>query len=175
MSKAKFQIKNLKTWMGRDCPAFQVTVWVNGKRSFLYTCDGSGASDRVEALDIRGRGTASGPCHLFQTGNGDTQTCGLGRDYPTGSKGLNALIDHLRTLPPDEVPVTISSFVCGLVDTYENDKWLKRNCRTKTLFRTPEMPDGEYRQILRKFDQPTVDHLRREFGDTVEIINERFA
>jgi hypothetical protein len=42
----------------------------------------------------------------------------------------------------------VDTWVCQQVDAFEADKWLRRQLKTKTLFRLPGDKEGDYRQIL---------------------------
>lgn len=42
----------------------------------------------------------------------------------------------------------VDTWVCRQVDAAESEKWLRRQLKTKTLFRLPGDAEGTYRQIL---------------------------
>ena len=59
-------------------------------------------------------------------------------------------------------------------ETYQTQQY-KDWCRHKTVFRSKDQPDGEWRQINAKYSEKVATYIRDQYPDTVEILNERFT
>ena len=93
---------------------------------------------------------------------------------------INLLKTHIATLPSVELhgqtlTVDIDWFIVELVETTKINAKLKRQCKTKTLFRTTSNKIEEHFVIAAKLDEKLRNHLQSKYGkELVEIINDRF-
>ena len=152
MNDAKdWAVKNVKSFVGNEGYGFNASVYYKGKRVALAYDDASGGPVVVQWSD---------------------------------KAAEQALQTHLKTLP--EVPydygvvrgaykVDEGMFVVRLVDRYEEDKQLKRHCKTKTLFRCKGDEDGSWRTVKIPFSKITVEHLSNKCPDIEEFANSRFG
>lgn len=62
-----------------------------------------------------------------------------------------------------------------LVNHFEEEKQIKRWCKTKTVFTLKGDAPGSFRTFNNKFDERLLDHITKQYGDKVdEILNMRF-
>lgn len=88
-------------------------------------------------------------------------------------KAMQALCDAAE--PCKGVSMGPDLLVSVLVDEYEDNRRLRRHCKTKVLFRAPGDPDGEFRAFKTPFTRQIVDHIHKEYGPKTEIVNFRFS
>jgi len=149
----RLELRNLKIWNGMEGGAFQYTLYVDGKRAAEVTEEGVGGELEVRPF-------SSGIRH--------------GKDYDALIEKLDA---YAKTLPPDADgdPQTWDGLLYRLVDDYENDRRLRRKCRTCTLFRTTDCGPDEFYAVKVPYTPALAERLRAKHGAKLtEIINERF-
>lgn len=80
----------------------------------------------------------------------------------------------------DTVWEKLETMIDEALDAFEQEKWLKRQCKSKTLFKlkdkeAPEKPD-EWWVIKAPFSEVAKHKLQKMYGDNLgEIANERFV
>jgi hypothetical protein len=171
----KVQLKNIKSWNTHDGGGVQFNVYVDGKRSFEFTDKGNGGDYNIDLLDTK-EGPLSGRADVFKSETGGVS---IGEHQ---SKGLKSIIDHVMTLPseksdlyPDGHAPTVVGYLFRLLDKAEEEKSLKRWCRTKTVISTPDSKDGEYITFKCKFDEKVRAFIQKKYGPEAVIHNERFS
>ena len=96
---------------------------------------------------------------------------------------IDLLKAHVATLPsvksnffPDQpLKIDMGWFITDCVSKWELDKEVKKiakQCKTKTLFRTPTHNSGQYASLNHVCDDRVRDHLRMRYGNDVEIFND---
>jgi hypothetical protein len=148
------ELKKVKTWTGRDGLGCQGELFVDGKPAIRFHDDGNGGE------------------MFFDVFNADLMT---------------RLQEHVKTLPAEEVNIgsddkphmfttqpSLERLVAQLLDQRDHDKWLKRHCQTKTLFRLPGDKEGAYRNMKAPYSAAVKAQIIKTYGNDVEIINERF-
>lgn len=73
-----------------------------------------------------------------------------------------------------ELTYDLDLLMGDLLMEWEVNRWLKRQCRTKTLFRLPGDEEGSWRTIAAHYNVRVMTHIRDRYGDKVEIANDRF-
>lgn len=124
-------VKGVKSFVGREGYGFNATLCRNGVRVAFVMDEASGGQYRYDWCDRAEE---------------------------------KILRDHCTTLPPVEVqgmslPNGPDLFVGSLVDAFESAKKMKRQCKTKTLFTTPDCGDGRYFQIAMPFCDRVKAHV----------------
>jgi hypothetical protein len=163
-----YEVKAVKTFMGMDCPGYNATLY-RGKKKVAFVIDnGNGGCLSIHWVDVNEERIV----HHTTNYKGEPHSYKV-----TPEEKL--LLDHCASLPDEEFmgePMSISDeiFIGGLVDHYENQKWLKRQCRTKTLFTTPDCKEGEYRTIKNKFEPRIKEYIMDKYPEAV-ILNEQVA
>ena len=146
------QLKNVKIYAGlsQETVAFAASLYVDGKKVGEARNAGHGGSNDVDAHDKDGRWDRN----LIQKMETEAAT-------------------HTWSYGDKVVPHSLDSYIGNLVDTFQEQRDLKRKCRTQTLFRIPTetYQDGEYHVMKRKYDEGVKAYLVRSYGDTVEILN----
>ena len=146
----KLEIKKLKTWDTHDGGGYQGELLMDGQRCAYFHNDGNGGP-----VDWR-----PFSADLFAK--------------------LQQHVQALPPLPPDPVfhgmviPMDLDIFIGGLIDDTLQERQMKRWCRTKTVFRLPGDPEGEYRTIKAPYTEQVKVHLFNKYGGQAQIINERF-
>lgn len=143
----ELSIKGLKTMDGPDGMIFRCTVLVGGKPAFVASNDGNGGCNAYDP--VRGR------------------TWDAIREAEAWAKVLPP-----RTVDLGGEPFTLQSDLDLVVEDLINDeldrRWLKRQCRTKTLFRLPGAKDGEWMVVKAAYDERVRDWVRENYpGATI--------
>jgi len=145
-------IKGLKTMDGPDGLIFQCSVLVDGKRRFTARNDGNGGCNMYDPI----------------------------QPYAESRQWIRDAEAWTKTLPPR------TSDLGGRPFTYDTDldcviedliveeldrRWLKTQCRNKTLFRTDDTPDDQWMTINHKFDPGIRAYILNKYPDAT-IANE---
>ena len=166
-----YEVKNVKGFMGSDCPGYNATLYRDGKKVALVINDGSGGQETVHWYDVEA------PRVDFATNNykGDS---GVMRCTPEQAM----LMEHLKgkKVAQDEVmgepEMSLGMFLAGLVDDFENNKRFKKMCKSKTLYRVKGDKQDVYRVCHYSFNRAVKSALEMKFGDQLEVIfNEKFG
>lgn len=166
MMSVKLEVKGIRTGPSREwgpSGSYECSLYVDGKRAAIVFEPGDG-----------------GPLGWDWLGGSNRS----GRDCP-----LKAKFDaYVASLPPvicDNVPLNSDgtkfsyqadgdSVVAKLVSLAEDNKWLRRQCRNKTLFRLVGDEDTphrtEWKTIAHKFDKRVKEFLETKYGNTLSVI-----
>jgi len=162
-----YTIKNVKSFRGMEGLGFNATLYRDKKRVCLVMDSAQGAEYNFEWADWKAEGVVI------------KGTNRLGTEYsykvtPEEKK----FEDFLETLPKVKNCITgklqtasADGFIAQLVDEWESRKWLKRQCRNKTLFTTPDCDECEYRTIKFKFGPSVRDHIMAKYPKAI-IVND---
>jgi hypothetical protein len=152
--KMKVELKNVKLYAGlsQETVAFAATLYIDGKKVGKASNAGHGGSNDVDVHGEDGRLDRD----LFQKLETEAET-------------------HTWEYEGETHPHSLDSYIGELVDDAQEQRDLKRKCRTQTLFRIPTetYQNGEFHVMKRKYDQSVKSYLVKSYGDKVEIINER--
>tara|TARA_Y100000034_G_scaffold42633_1_gene52188 strand:+ start:269 stop:730 length:462 start_codon:yes stop_codon:yes gene_type:complete len=147
-------LKNVKIYAGlsEETIAFNASVYIDGKKVGDAKNNGHGGANDVKVFTKDGRW-----------------------DRDLMSKMETEAKKHTWSYEGETYPHSLDSYISELLDDFQEQRDLKRNCRTKTLFRDPkeEYKDGEYRIMPQKFNKEIKAWLVKTYGDKVEILNER--
>ena len=146
-------LKNVKIYAGmsQETVAFNASVYIDGKKVGEAKNSGSGGANHIDVRNGEGRSDWD----LLQRMEGEAGTHTY--DYENGKH-----------------PHSLDSYIGELVDDVQEQRDLKRKCKTQTLFRIPNevYGDGEYHVMKRKYDETVKAYLIQSHGDGVEIVNE---
>jgi hypothetical protein len=152
MSDVKIELKGIKLYpaFSEETTAFTATVYVNGEKAFAARNDGQGGCNRYDLLEPLGR----------------------------SRELLRQAEQHARSLPPkpfldDELEYDLDLLVDDLLVAWETTRWLKRQCKGKTLFRLPDDEPGEWRVLKTPYTADVRKHLVTQYGEAVHIGNEQ--
>jgi hypothetical protein len=112
-------LKGLKYFDGPDSLCFTAQVYVRGKLAFVAMDSGEGGEHELMA-------------------------------YPDMLPVLRECEAFARTLPPVDLlegmtkPCTLNDVIDELIYDVMEQKWLKKNCKTKTVYRTPALEKREW-------------------------------
>jgi hypothetical protein len=100
-------------------------------------------------------------------------------DHAEGCRDkVQAFEEWCETLPPresyEDLPMSAELFIGDLLEEWEENKFLKRLCRTKTVIRLEGDRAGEYTTFKKAYDAEFAKYLRSTETGLVEIYNERF-
>jgi len=153
------EIKGLKYMDGPDSLIFRCSVYVEGKRRFVASDDGNGG------------------CHAYDPIETGATT------YADSREWIRQAEAWAKTLPDREIPlgyndktITVESDLDQVIDDLvfaEMDRrWLKAQCRNKTLFRAPgDDPADGWRTIDHKFNDDVRLYVLARYPGA-EIANE---
>jgi hydrogenase maturation factor HypF (carbamoyltransferase family) len=145
----KFSLKSVKTWNTHDGGGYQGQVLLDGKPALAFHNDGNGGGTDITAFSV----------DLMRKIEAHVKTLG-----PVPVEGTNETIEN-----------SVEMFISFLLDRHEEDKWLKRHCKQKTLFRITGDKENAYRIVKKPYDDKVKQYLTKTYGDQIiEIANERF-
>jgi len=151
LNKTDFELKNLKSFEGRDGLCFSVTVYIKGKKAFVATNDGHGGCNFYD------------PCDLVQ-----------------GKALLNDAHEFAKSLPPykfegwdGEVACDLDILIDELLAEKQERDFFKKKCKNYTLFKLPDAKKGEYLQIKAVYTPSIKAHVLSKHPNAI-IINEQF-
>jgi len=168
-----YSVRKVKSFRGNEGLGFNAELCRDGKPVAYVMDDAGGGMYRWEWYD------REAPRTKVSVGG----LCG-GEHERNATPEEARLLAHVRTLPKEEsewdkgmsYPVNDEIFVGGLVDDYENDRRLRRVCKTKVLFRLEGDKEGEYRTVKAAYDERTKAWMKATYGDAVvEVLNEKYA
>jgi len=144
----KIELKKVKGHQGSDSYCFTADLYVDGVKSGTVRDDGNGGCIMFSDWTMAQRLTAYG--------------AGL-PEIPFGD-GMEG------TFKKDA-----DWMVMEALDKYEENKFLKNRCKTKTLWKSKEQPPNDWHVSTEPYSKEFADRIRRELGENlVEIANERF-
>tara|TARA_Y100000310_G_scaffold186462_1_gene186626 strand:- start:883 stop:1344 length:462 start_codon:yes stop_codon:yes gene_type:complete len=147
-------LKNVKIYAGlsEETIAFNASVYIDGKKVGDAKNNGHGGANDVDVRDKDGRWNRD----LLQKMETEAAT-------------------HTWSYESEEQNHDLDSYISELVGDVQEQRDLKRKCKTQTLFRIPDevYQDDEYHVMKQKYDFTVRDYLIRKYGDKVEILNER--
>jgi hypothetical protein len=153
-----YSVKNVKSFVGMEGYGFNCTLYRNGKKVGICIDDASGGGMH--------------PIRWDQKVNAKEEQRLLNKHVASLPKVKSDLGDKTMTLTIDE-----GWFVEELVSQYEKEREIrkvKRQCETKTLFRTADMKEGVYSYFRVPYSEKLKAHIINKYGEAVEIFNEVF-
>lgn len=144
-----YSVKNFKTFMGMDMTGFNFSMYKDNKKVADVTNDGGGGETEVGFLS-----------DAVET------------DF---NNMLKLLPEYYCDISKRNCKFNEEDFVNELAAQYEEDKKLKRLCKTKTLFITADCGQNECRTVKHVFNANVKKFIQNKYKkDLIEIINERF-
>ncbi len=153
MSDVKIELKSVKIYeaLSDDTTAFSCAVYVNGVKAFVARNDGQGGCNKYDEL----------------------------KPLDKSRELLRQAQDYARSLPPkpfgdDTLDYDLDLLIDEMLVEWDTNRWLKRHCKSKTVFRLPADEPGTWRTLAVAYGPKVREHLVGKYGDQVEIANERF-
>ena len=144
-----YQIKNVKSFQGREGLGFECSLYKDGKKIGIVT------------------DTANGGMTDFYLDKGEKEL--LDKYCET----LPPIVFDGRDF---EMPASCDTFLSGLVDEWDKQQQIKRWCRTKTVFSLAGDAPGNYRTINSKYCLKVKKHILNKYKDkNPTICNETVA
>ena len=176
----KYEIKNLKTFMGMDCPGYNCALYRDGKRVAEVVDDGSGGEPRFHWLDWEKL-----KVQIPVANRPGTDPGSFGMYKGTPEEAL--LQEHVKDMvfPPSEydrpgeepLHMGMDGFVGTLVSDLQEQKHLARMVRGKTAYRLVGQAKGEWWTINAPFSKELKARIVLKNGaDKIEeFLNERMG
>jgi hypothetical protein len=166
-----YEFKNSKKMRGMDGLAWSGNLFRDGVKVAYVVNGGSGAPTEFEWVD------RFGPKVDLNLVNHE------GKPYVYRATVEEAkLMEHIKGKTIDHGygtgprPMEVDDFVGNLADDLDFENNLKRQCKTKTLFRLKTDKDGAYHVSNQLFSKAVKDVFVKKYGDQIaEFINERFG
>lgn len=174
----EYSVKNIKTFRGMEDTGYNSTLYRDGKKVANADYEGNGGSVRIDWLD-------------YEAPRVEIQFIDY-QDNPATRMGTpeeKIFTEHLDSLPrrpvpddwpslqekyPDGMRVDEDEFIGDLIAKFEDEKWLKRNCKTKTVCRIRGAGEGEYAVFKVPFNAETKAKILEHNDDIEEFMNERY-
>ena len=87
-----------------------------------------------------------------------------------------ALTEYAKSVDAEPWEESYHSFIAKIADELDQQKWYKRNCKKKTLFRIKGMKEGEWKTVNHPFEPRVKDFIVKKYGKKVDfILNEAMA
>lgn len=179
-----YSIKNLKTGPSREWGpngAFSCTLYCDKQKVAAVNEYGDGGEIHIDWVDRRaGFVEVSDERELAALGMWHT-AIGEGKTMQASANELamaRSLVGTMRmnSISNENEQITISSRVFELVEEFEQNKQIKRWCRTKTVVRMKDNKKGQYSTFGVKFSPAVKKDLQARYGGKiVEFVNERFS
>ena len=80
------------------------------------------------------------------------------------------LCDYAKSVDPKPWAESYSTFISQIADAFESNKFYKRHCKTKTVFRLKEDGLDDYRTLKIAYGERAQKYLDDKYGDQVAII-----
>lgn len=149
-----WQVKNVKTFQGMEGGGFNCTLYRDGKKQAVVVDDATGGPFWFDWVAKEAERSFKSYCQSLPK---------WGKEY-----------GHEE----DDLDVTPDIAVSELIERYEEEKRLRRRCKTKILLRRavdPGLAEGEWRTLNRPFTKEQVALIRKHYGEDVVICNFRFG
>lgn len=141
----KYQVKNVKSFQGREGHGFECSLYKDGKKIGTVT------------------DTADGGMIDFYLDKGEEEI--LEAFCKTLPKWSSELTGKKHDTDKD-------MFITNLVDEWEDNKKLKRLCKTKTVVLMSDNKEGEYSVFNIKFSENAKQQILKKYENPV-FMNER--
>jgi len=165
-TKNEWVVKGVKTFEGHEGRGYNCNLYRNGKKVAFVFDDASGGEVMIDWVD-----------HQKERVEFEFITFGGEKKTRKGTPEEKMLNEYLATLPSrddhgfGDYYITDGIFIEELVNDYEEKKWLKRQCYTKTLFTTPDCKKNEFRTVKAKFCEEVKKFILGKYPEAV-ILNE---
>lgn len=152
----RVELKGVQSMRAAETPAFYANLWLDGRRVAIVRSEGRGGPPFVEWLDPQ-------------------------RDEDLQARWRTYCREHAEAAGETFAPHGEPSpwwdeevAIFRLYDEHEERRWLRRQCRGRTLYRLPgdEKP-GEWRTIEHAYTPDVRAFLVEKHGESVIIGNER--
>jgi hypothetical protein len=144
MFNPKIELKNIKTskFQSQETACFEATVYVDGVKSFTAHNDGNGG------------------CNNYYGDNEMIKKCE----------------EWVKTLPKakfmdSEYDMDLDLYISNIMDEIDNQKQIKKWCKTKTVFQLPDSKVGEYLTINCAYSEKVRTHIMTKHPNAI-ILNE---
>jgi hypothetical protein len=142
----KYEVKNVVSFMGRDMPGYNASLYRDGKKVAFVIDDGNGG-----CVDIQ--------CNFTERELLDKHVEGM--FYPDEKYG--------------QIPMGADGFIGMLVGEYEFDKAMKRRCKTSVCWRLKSQLPDQFFQSKKAFHPGVRAILEAKHGEDLDVIfNERY-
>ena len=165
-----YEVKNVKGFMGEDCPGFNATLYRDGQKVATVIDSGNGGMTDFHWVDWQA------PHVDIKFTNDEGKEVSF-KWTPEEAKLHEAIQGQTWSFEGKVMgQKSTEMFVAELVGAFENDRRFKRLCKTQTLFHVKGDEEGSYRIIKAVYSKRVKDFLVTKYGDKVEaILNEKYG
>ena len=166
----KYEVKGVKSFRGMEGYGFNATLYRNGKKVAFVMDSAQGGEYDYEWVDYK-KPRVDVPIVELQ---------GKSTKSYKGTPEEKLFHEHCLAIPPEEKEyfkgkpemynMIPDSYMGQLVDEFEHKKWLKRNCKNKTLFRLVGDKEDEFRTIKHPYDEHVKKYLEDKLGKKLKVI-----
>ena len=151
----EYSVKNVKNFMGRDAYGYNANLY-RGKTKVAFVIDDGNGGEPM--IDWTSRNTEEQ--QLLD------KHCASLPPLDSGYEGMSPL--------EVDAELFIGELISNLIQEKDIKK-LRRDCETKTLYRSKKDGYGQYAVIKHVIDDKVRQHLKTKYGEDVEIFNDVLA
>jgi len=171
----KPELRKVKVYRGmsEETTAFTAQLWVDGEHIAYVKNDGRGGNNDIQHL-FNDKGLNTRPeVVAFAKWCDDYDLSPCCRAYTTYSEGV--LCCKVCYEEVSHGGIGADYYITLMLQDYEEERQVKRWCRTKTVIRLHGDAKGDYHQFKKPHDPAFAARIReREGAKLLEIVNERY-
>ena len=148
LNKSDITLKGVKSFLASDGLAFRATVYVRGVKAFVVENHGDGGENMYSPFE--GMRPVLAECEVWA----ESQP-------PVLFEGVS-------------LPYDLAFFIDAIMDEMETQKWLKRKCKGKTLYKLPGDADNTWRTVSHVYNDYVKAYLLGKYPTAIignELIN----
>ncbi len=153
----QYHLKKVKTFNGMEGGGYEADVYLGKKKIAHAFNEGSGGCDHLHFFDRADRA----PFEAFVVAWYETSTA---------KTEWQKLTEQYGGDPNASNDFKMESWIGSIIDRMEEEKWLKRNSKTKTPFRLVGDDPGNWRTVNAPISAEVATWIRNKYGDQVETI-----
>ena len=165
-----YEVKNVKGFMGEDCPGYNATLYRDGQKVALVIDSGNGGEVDFQWVDWKAT-------HVDINWKNDDGKDVTFKGTPEEALFHSVIVGQKWFWEGKEMgQKSTASYMAEMVGAFENDRRFKRLCKNQTLFHVKGDETGSYRVVKAVFSKRIKDFIVTKYGDQVEIIlNEKYG
>lgn len=154
----KFTLKRFQSFRSHDGGGFNFDLYIDGKK----------------AAEVSDEGHGGGLLVRWEKGDFEKQFEAHVAALPPEPLAADAAKWEHELYPSGFSTMDGDTYLCSLVDAYENNKRLARHCKNKTVFRIPSDAKGNYRTLSVPFNEASKAKVLAKYPEAT-FLNEAIA
>ena len=136
------ELKAVKTakHLSQETIAYSASIYVDGKRIGVVSNSGTGGGNQYDWLNQK--------------------AAKVGLSLQIWAKNQKTEYEYDK----------LDQIINDLADAFEDNQAMKRKCKTHIMFRLKGDPADEWRTIKAPYDDRAKAHMKKKYGDKIEVI-----